>query len=339
MTRPGRRRPRGGVGSNQYQTRPAANTADVSDRAARFAHNGRPDPVLARHVNDALDAYREHCHTQGIDPELAIIEARATRGEDAATTALRALTGAGDDLSIDWILDDLTNREDPAEVWALAVVADPDHPDSASRRAGIAANKECPRDLYGILARSDETHVRVGAAANPGADDYWLDQLANDPCPHVRAALAGRSRLPGWVAERLARDENEDVRAALASGLRDGLRLWRRLARDPSPVVRQALASNRCAPGRVLAGLAGRARRWPSPAVGATLACNPATPAGALVRLARHPNVGVRSAVATSGHTPVAALLMLADDDELPASTRGTAYHQAHVRMAEETGD
>ncbi|MFF9477047.1 hypothetical protein ACF1E9_31105 [Streptomyces roseolus] len=177
---------------------------------------------------------------------------------------------------------------------------------------GLAANPALPSrlldrlvaladdELAGVLAGRDDlgrTRAltlarRVGEAAVPLVHEGWLAAADVDPTewPEAALALLERGTAPEAWTRAFAGDPDPARRERLAACPGLAADVMERLARDPDPEVVAELAS------------------W--------------APAGTAVRLAAHPHLSVRRAVAGNETTPPAVLASLLAGEGLPPACR-----------------
>jgi len=191
-------------------------------------------------------------------------------------------------------------------------------------RAAAAANVGIAAEALDMAAADSSPVVRGMAAANPGVGAR-LEALAADPAAHVRVQAAANPSLTAERVRDLAADEDSWVRAAVAARTDLDPELLVGLAQDPDPIVCAAVAANPLCPTELLEELVGivplavLANRNASeslltagteigmPALRATVAANPTTPAKGLRRLARDQDPDVLRAVVEHPQTPAAA--------------------------------
>ena len=191
-------------------------------------------------------------------------------------------------------------------------------------RAAAAANVGISAEALDLAAADSSPVVRGMAAANPGAGAR-LEALAADPVAHVRVRAATNPSLTAERVRDLAADDDSWVRAAVAARTDIDPGLLVALAHDPDPTVCAAVAANPTCPTELLEELVGvvplavLANRNASeslltagtaigmPALRATVASNPETPAKSLRRLARDQDPDVLRAVVEHPQTPAAA--------------------------------
>jgi hypothetical protein len=137
-------------------------------------------------------------------------------------------------------------------------------------RHAVATNRRTPPHTLGQLMRDDTMSVLMAAAANPSTTPSARAMLTTHPDPAVRRYAAG-GPLTDHAVARLITDHEISVRAAVASRRSLSPVEVARLCEDPSPEVRFHLAQ--------------------------TLADDPMTDRRALERLARDPDIEVRSLV------------------------------------------
>ena len=227
-----RRRPTGGVGSNQYKTRGTSAAADttVRARAARFttpppAAPARSVGELAARAGEVLAAYREHCAAAGVDPDAELAAGMLEHGVSAGVwISWRLARLHPDDLDPD---DDL-NVTDPVQL--------------AHELRG--RNR---RDLVLALAH-ENTRVAMWLAKNlpNDQDHHLLCGLATDPRWEVRAAVVENRSAPEHLLARVAADSDRRVRLAAADDITIPERVLAGLKNDvDAEVVETALLNER----------------------------------------------------------------------------------------------
>lgn len=191
--------------------------------------------------------------------------------------------------------------------------------ESAIVREAIARHADCPIAIKETLARDEDKEVRRKAAANAKAPVHLLETLSQDSAPEVRAAVAGNAIAPLVLLEKLAADEDINVRWSVVNNAatprplkeslqkqlqepavrktRTGLNCLGRLydpdaddlssllseyARSPLAFVRFVALMHLLTPVEVLREGSESLWWWERYAV----ACNPATPAEMIERLA-----------------------------------------------------
>ncbi|GGM96179.1 hypothetical protein GCM10011609_37310 [Lentzea pudingi] len=175
--------------------------------------------------------------------------------------------------------------------------------------------------------------VLEGLASNPALPGFLLDRLVtsaelatvladrNDLAPHhVRALLAhgDSSAVHTLLEKKLVHPDdvpiaNESVALVLTGHADSDPALARALAFHPDPSIRAKLPEWACSlPKDVIALLA----RDPSPSVVAELVLFHELPLPLASTVSRHPDPGVRRALASSPHTPASVLASL-DQGEL----------------------
>ena len=160
---------------------------------------------------------------------------------------------------------------------------------------GAAENRNASPDMLAILADHEDDTVRRYVAANPSTEAEVLAILAKDEGNSVREAVASNSSTEPEVLAILAKDQN--FRS-----------------------VRRAVARNPTTPVATLYGLSLDVLAAPrsSEQVAEALACNEATPAGALRTLSGADEPLVRAYVANRADLPAAVRASLRQDaDEL----------------------
>ncbi len=153
----------------------------------------------------------------------------------------------------------------------------------------------------------------------------WAVAFAGDPDPKRRVSLAACPDLPAQVNLLLAADHDFEVVAELACFTTDG-DLLARLARHPDDGVRVAVASNPDTPPWALAELVTDPRSEVIHSLLGKAVDNPATPVGAVARLAGHQSSFVRRQLAGRGDLPVEAAERLATDP-VPGVRAAVAEH------------
>lgn len=207
------------------------------------------------------------------------------------------------------------------------------------------------------LAGHRDFYVRRSVANNPNTPGKALTSLDNDMEEQVRFYLAANPRTPIETLQKLACDISSDVRSQVAGNCHTPLELLEKLAMDSAPETLRQLAENTNTPTHILEKISQRllelARNSPissdEAVVLRSLARNPHTceatleqicqinhtdnhywvlalgvvknpniTVDLLTKLANHPEIDVRVAVAQHTKTPVEVLEQLESDREYP---------------------
>lgn len=172
-------------------------------------------------------------------------------------------------------------------------------------RCGLARNPALPPSLVDQLTATGDSHVWQDLAER---DDLSRDQV-------LSLARRGGSAVVVRLLARglLAPDQVDSYDPAVAVAIADLVPLadgWaRRVAAEPDPAIRAALATTAHVPPDVIATLADD----PVLDVVTELAGSPRLTEAMAERLATHPHLGVRRAVASNEHAPARILATLAN--------------------------
>jgi hypothetical protein len=177
------------------------------------------------------------------------------------------------------------------------------------------------RDLLSL----NHPDVTVAVAKNTVLTAEELAELSQHPNLQVRVAVAGNPNSDGTILEQLAEDSTEEVRARVAASEKATPSTLLRLAEDPAERVRQKVTENEQSSIEVLKRLA--LDNDTQVLVG--LANHPQATSDLLAGLSEKKSLLVKTAVAKNVRTPVAGLLLIAQEID-----RGTAEETFNLRAA-----
>jgi hypothetical protein len=177
------------------------------------------------------------------------------------------------------------------------------------------------RDLLSL----NHPEVTVAVAKNTLLKADELTELSQHPNLQVRLAVAGNPSSDGHILEQLAEDSTEEVRARVAASEKATPSMLLRLAEDPASRVRQKVIENKHSSIEVLQRLA----QDNDPAVLVGLAHHPQATSDLLAGLSEKKSLQVKTAVAQNIRTPVAGLLLIAQEID-----RSTAAETFSLRQA-----
>lgn len=177
------------------------------------------------------------------------------------------------------------------------------------------------RDLLSL----NHPQVTVAVATNTVLSPEELVELSQHPNLQVRLAVAGNPNSDGTLLEQLAEDSTEEVRARVAASENATPSTLLRLADDPAERVRQKVTENELSSIEVLTRLA----KNDDPAILIGIANHPQATSDLLAGLAASRSLLVKTAAAKNVRTPVAGLLLIAQEID-----RGTAVETLELRQA-----
>jgi hypothetical protein len=155
------------------------------------------------------------------------------------------------------------------------------HPDIT---IAVAENSVLAIEELLELSQHHNQQVRIAVAGNPNSDGKILDQLATDSTEEVRAAVAANNKVTPSTLLRLAEDPTERVRQKITENQQISIEVLERMVDDPNPDVVVGVVNHPQATSDLLAGLA------------------------------KHHSLLVKTAVAKNVRTPVAGLLLIANE-------------------------
>ncbi|MDO8654823.1 MAG: hypothetical protein Q7R48_00070 [bacterium] len=208
---------------------------------------------------------------------------------------------------------------------------------SGETRLSVAKDSVTPLNALEMLAKDENSAVRLGVAQHPSISQELLTRLAEDESGVIRNCVASRSERPD-VLSRLSQDDDPAVRAEIASNPATSeetllsltgdacehtryrlvhrnpdlsLALLEKLAHDEAPLIRSMIAKRRETPSEILSELAKDEDRN----VRAAAASNKNISPGVLAELAEDEDFFVRIYVAGNSRTPPGVLERLVQDD------------------------
>lgn len=230
-----RRKPKGGTGSNQYQSRGESHQHPGGHGHHTMVEPAVEEPDLYAQVEaDRAQSERVRCgeiwengcKTWVYPPRYAHLghpdyKAREKASSNANTPVV--------------LLKHLASDQDP---WI---------------RCRVASNPETGTDMLEKLSSDGDDLVRYFAAANPNTPSGLSGKLASDPNTQVRRSLAGSPVATSSVLEQLALDPEVYVRLAVAGNKNTPVTILTQLMADPESIVTDRAIHNPSLPDHIRA--------------------------------------------------------------------------------------